>query len=126
MLCAERQRADDFDQIDRLASGHECNWFAVDDCGNAIFAVITVTCQRKRQEIFVVQMQRQRNFLLFGRCFVREAAHRQGALGVAETEDIKGLVVIRPRSFRILIIFILGRVVGKGISQYAQAVVPYR
>ena len=125
MLCTERHSADCFNQIDRLVSRHKRNRFAV-DASNTAFAVIAVTCQRKRQEIFVVQMQRQRNFLLFGRCFVREAAHRQGALGVAETEDIKGLVVIRPRSFRILIIFILGRVVGKGISQYAQAVVPYR
>lgn len=63
MLCAERQRADDFDQIDRLASGHERDRIAI-YAGNAGFAVVAVECQRKRREILVIQMDGQRNFLL--------------------------------------------------------------
>ena len=72
-----------FNQIDRLASGHERNRFTV-HFGNAGLAIVAIERQRERREILVIQMQRQRDFLLPGGFLVREAARRQGAQGVAE------------------------------------------
>ena len=83
LLCAKCQGANHFDQIDRLASGHERNRFTV-HVDNAGFAIAAIERQRERREILVIQMQRQRDFLLPGGFLVREAARRQGAQGVAE------------------------------------------
>ena len=71
-LCAERSRADGFDQIDGLGAGDERGRFAVHG-GKAILAVIAVERQRERRESLVIQMQRQRNLFLSVRLFVREA-----------------------------------------------------
>lgn len=115
MLCTERQGADGFNQIDRLASGHERNRLAV-HCGKAVLTVAAVERQRERREVFVWQMQRQRNFLLSGGYFVREAARRQGAKCIAEIEDVKALAVIAPSPFRVRIVLVLGRRISKRVG----------
>ena len=76
-LCAERSRADGFDQIDGLGAGDERSRFAVHG-GKAILAVIAVERQRERREILVIQMQRQRNLFLSVSLFVRETGGDQG------------------------------------------------
>ena len=60
-------------------------------------------------------MQCQRNFLLPGRRFDREVCCRQGAKGIAEIEDVKFHTLIRPGTFRVRIVCILGRCADKGI-----------
>lgn len=99
MLCAERQRADDFDQIDRLASGHERDRIAI-YAGNAGFAVVAVECQRKRREILVIQMDGQRNFLLPVGRFVCEAVGSQRTQRGAQIVDVKFRALICPSAFR--------------------------
>ena len=51
-LCAERQGADAFDQIDGLASGHKRDRFAV-HCGKAVLTIVAIERQRKRREVLV-------------------------------------------------------------------------
>ena len=76
-LCAERSRADGFDQIDGLGVGDERGRLAVHG-GKAILAVIAIERQRERRESLVIQMQRQRNLFLSVRLFVRETGGDQG------------------------------------------------
>ena len=114
-LCAEGQGADGFDQIDRLASGHERDRLTV-DCGNAVFAVIAVERQRERREILVVEIKRQGDFLLPGGFFVREADGGQRAQGGTQIVDVKFFVVIRPTPFCIPVVRIFGQREGKRVG----------
>ena len=72
MLCTERHSTDCFDQLDCLVSRHKRDRFTV-HAGDTAFAVKTVERQREGREVFVIEMQRQGNFLLTGGRFVREA-----------------------------------------------------
>ena len=103
-------------QINGLASGHKCSRFSV-HCRDAARTVKTVERQRKGREVLVIQMHRQRNFLLSGGCFIREAGCSNRAECRFEIIDIEFFVIICPSSLRILIILVLRRMIGEGIMK---------
>ena len=61
-------------------------------------------------------MHRQRNFLLSGGCFIREAGCSNRAECRFEIIDIEFFAIICPSSLRVLIILVLRRMIGEATS----------